>query len=123
MKNLDNIWGIIKKYCPETNMPNDECIAALEKVATNNSIFFPLFYYLRILQSLGLIKLSDFKMITVTEKGRIADIHIVLTLWAFAIILLHTVRRVIIVAFVFTLFWPALLNIQQQNVAHKNKDW
>jgi hypothetical protein len=120
MKNLTIIFGIIKRYCREKEISNEQCFSALEKLNVNESIFFPLFSYLRVLQSLGLIKLSRFrKVIVLTEKGKAAN-DVPYSAGALFLVLLHILRRLVIVTFFFALFWPMLLAMQKQYDAEKN---
>jgi len=121
MKNLRIIFGIIQKHCFETGITNEECFAELEKLPASNSTFFPLYSYLRVLQDLGLIKLSRLnKVISLTEKGKTTDERSVPGLRAFAVLFLHLVRRMFILAFLWMLFWPALLVIPKQYNAQRN---
>jgi hypothetical protein len=116
MKNLQVIFKIIKKYSFETGVSNGQCFAVLEKLPVNNSVFFPLFAYLRVLQSLGLIKLSTFrKVIMLTEKGKVADDRSLHSVQAYASLCLHLLRRAVIVAFLFVLFWPVFLLMHRQH--------
>ena len=121
MKNLQNVFEIVKRYCSATGVSNDECFAALERPDVSNSIFFPVFSYLRVLQTLGLIKLSSFrKVILVTEKGKVADERSLHTLRAYLVMLLHLVRRAAIVIVLFAFFWPVFLFIQKGNPAQSH---
>jgi len=116
MKNLKSIFEIVRKYCFERGVSNEQCFKELEKMTVNNSIFFPLFSYLRVLQSLGLIKLSKLrKEIILTEKGRVAD-DSEFSSKAYLILFLHFLRRIFLVTFLFTLFWPMFLFIHKQMI-------
>ena len=72
---------------------------------------FPFLYlYLEVLQSLGLIIFRpETNGITLTEKGKNADDHLIFGLHAAALLALHLTRQL----FAFILFWPILLMVQK----------
>ncbi len=121
MKNIRIIFEIIRKYCYETGISNEQCFTELERSAVNNSMFFPVYSYLRVLQSLGLIKLSKFKKaLRLTDKGKAVGSLPVFSLPVFIVLFLHVLRRVLVIVFLFILCWPLFLAIPKQYNAQRD---
>jgi hypothetical protein len=123
MKNLQNIYGIIKKSCDQTGIPDKKCYAELERLAPAHSIFFPLPVYLRVLRGLGLIKLpGPRRMIVLTEKGRAVDDCSQFNFRAFALFVLHCTGRTFTVIVLLILFWPMHLSVQRRDDEKRNDE-
>jgi hypothetical protein len=88
----------------------------------SENIFFPLFSYLRVLQSLGLIRIYRYNnVIALTEKGKAAN-DVPYSVGALFVMSMHILRRAVIVTLFFALFWPTLLATQKQYYAGKNSE-
>jgi hypothetical protein len=120
MKNLRIIFRIIRKYSVKTGVFNWEHFPDLEKVRPSNSLFFPLHVYLKVLQSLGLIKFSTFeKQIVLMGKGKTADELSMLGIRIFIVLLLRCIAWIFFVMILLILFWPSHLTVRKQPVAQK----
>ncbi len=123
MKNLQNIYGIIKKNCDQQGIPDKKCYAELEGVAPANALFFPLGTYLRVLRGLGLIKLSrPGGMILLTEKGRAVDGSNQFHFSAFVLFALHCAGRILTVILLLILLWPMHLSVRRRGDEIRNED-
>lgn len=109
MKNLRIVFEMIRKYAVGAGAVNDDCFAALGKLAIANTMFFPLYSYLHVLYSLGYIKLSGRRrVIQLTKKGKaIPDIPY--SAGVLFTLLLHILGRMVLLALLFILFWPVFL--------------
>jgi hypothetical protein len=123
MKNLQNIYRIIKKSCDQTGTPPKRCYAELERLAPSDSFFFSLPVYLRVLRGLGLIKLSGpGRMIVLTEKGKAVDDSSQFNFRAFVLFVLHCIGRIFTVIFLLILFWPMHLFVQRPYNGKRNDE-
>jgi hypothetical protein len=123
MENLQNIYGIIKKSCDQTGIPDKKCYAELEWLAPANSLFFPFHFYLRIIRGLGLIKLTGRgRMIVLTEKGRAVDDFSQLNFRPFVLFVLHCTGRIFTVIVLLILFWPMHLSVQRRDDEKRNDE-
>ena len=114
MKDLQIVFGIVCKYCWETGISNEQCFHELEKIAPGNLVFFPFYFYLQVLRSLGLIELSKFKReITLTEKGKTTKQESITGFSISFILLLHFIKRIGMLAIMLILFWPMHISFQK----------
>jgi hypothetical protein len=106
MKNLRIVFSVIKKHCKEAGATDENCFRELEKLPLGRQLFLSLYLYIEVLQGLQLIKFCNYtKGITLTEKGKVADIHSIDRLQSSVLLFLYFLRRI----FLFILFWPMFL--------------
>jgi len=94
-----------------------------EKLVRNDLIFFPLHFYLEVLQSLGLIKISKIrKGIALTEKGKTVNGNYVAGFKATVILFLLFIKRLFLLLVMFILFWPMYINMERQYNTEQHKE-
>jgi len=118
MNDLKFVFEAIKEYCKEAVVPDEKCFSELEKLVTGWQLFLPLYVYLEVLQSIGLIIFYRHNnVIQLTGKGKATGFHSLPGLRACALLFLYSLRWV----FLFILFWPVFLTVPKpNNSAEKN---
>jgi len=123
MKNIQAVFKLIRKHSPNTTVLYESRFAELEKLVRNDLIFFPLHFYLEVLQSLGLIKISKIrKGIALTEKGKTVNGNYVAGFKATVILFLLFIKRLFLLLVMFILFWPMYINMERQYNTEQHKE-
>ena len=116
MYTLRVVFRDICEHCREADVSNETCFIELERSIKDRQVFFPLYLYLEVLQSLGLIRFSNYtKEIILTEKGKGTPTNSVATLYASCLLFLYFLRRIflfILFGLMFLLFWPVFILVQ-----------
>lgn len=112
------VFKVIKENCNTEGGPNEECVAALEKLVDDRQLFFPPGLYLEVLQGLGLIKIRNGgKEIILTEKGYHTNYYSLFGFRIFMLSVFYLARYLLLLI----LFWPLLVLMPKPNGGEHHK--
>jgi hypothetical protein len=106
MNHLKVVFSVIKERCKDVQESGSCSFSSVEHIAAGWHVFLPLYLYIEVLQSLGMITINNYtKKIILTEKGKVSDIHLPDHFHAHILLVLFLARRLAL----FILFWPVFL--------------